>query len=48
MPDLHQHKPVLAGTAYNSISGAGVRMEALPEGHLMHVLGAIEPTALAA
>ncbi|MGO7450751.1 sarcosine oxidase subunit gamma family protein [Rhizobium ruizarguesonis] len=48
MPDLPQHKPVLAGTAYSSISGAGVRLEALPEGHLMHVLGAIEPTALAA
>ncbi|MGO7446980.1 sarcosine oxidase subunit gamma [Rhizobium ruizarguesonis] len=48
MPDLPQHKPVLAGTAYNSISEAGVRLEALPEGHLLHVLGAIEPTALAA
>lgn len=48
MPDLPQHKPVLAGTAYNGISGAGVRLEALPEGHLLHVLGAIEPTALAA
>ncbi|WSH60939.1 sarcosine oxidase subunit gamma family protein (plasmid) [Rhizobium ruizarguesonis] len=48
MPDLPQHKPVLAGTAYSSISGAGVRLEALQEGHLMHVLGAIEPTALAA
>ncbi|MGO7205767.1 sarcosine oxidase subunit gamma [Rhizobium ruizarguesonis] len=48
MPDLPQHKPVLAGTAYNSISEAGVRLEALPEGHLLHVLGAIEPTVLAA
>ncbi|MBY5851997.1 sarcosine oxidase subunit gamma [Rhizobium ruizarguesonis] len=48
MRDLPQHKPVLAGTAYNSISEAGIRLEALPEGHLLHVLGAIEPTALAA
>ncbi|MGB8293045.1 MAG: sarcosine oxidase subunit gamma, partial [Rhizobium ruizarguesonis] len=48
MRDLPQHKPVLAGAAYNSIPGAGVRLEALPEGHLLHVLGAIEPTVLAA
>ncbi|MDC9812948.1 sarcosine oxidase subunit gamma [Rhizobium binxianense] len=48
MPDLPQHKPVLAGTRYTGISGAGIRLEALPEGHLLHVLGAIEPTALAA
>ncbi|ANL74997.1 sarcosine oxidase gamma subunit SoxG 2 (plasmid) [Rhizobium phaseoli] len=48
MPDLPQHKPVLAGTAYSGISGAGIRLEALPEGHLLHVLGAIEPPALAA
>ncbi|EJB01529.1 sarcosine oxidase gamma subunit [Rhizobium leguminosarum bv. trifolii WSM597] len=47
MPDLPQHKPVLAGTAYSGISGAGIRLEALPEGHLLHVLGAIEPAALA-
>jgi sarcosine oxidase subunit gamma len=48
MPDLPQHKPVLAGTAYKGISKAGLRLEALPEGHLLHVLGAIEPAALAA
>ncbi|MDC9835167.1 sarcosine oxidase subunit gamma [Rhizobium binxianense] len=48
MPDLPQHKPVLAGTRYTGISGAGIRLEALPEGHLLHVLGAIEPSALAA
>ncbi|MBY5750071.1 sarcosine oxidase subunit gamma [Rhizobium leguminosarum] len=47
MRHLPQHKPVLAGMAYNGISGAGLRLEALPEGHLLHVLGAIEPTALA-
>ncbi|RUM26926.1 sarcosine oxidase subunit gamma [Rhizobium vallis] len=48
MPDLPQHKPVLAGTRYTGISEAGIRLEALPEGHLLHVLGAIEPSALAA
>ncbi|MBB3914824.1 sarcosine oxidase subunit gamma family protein [Rhizobium fabae] len=48
MRDLPQHKPVLAGTRYTGISEAGIRLEALPEGHLLHVLGAIEPSALAA
>ncbi|MBY4610852.1 sarcosine oxidase subunit gamma [Rhizobium sp. 9T] len=48
MRDLPQHRPVLAGAAYVGISEAGVRLEALPEGHLLHVLGAIEPAALAA
>ncbi|MGR9348932.1 sarcosine oxidase subunit gamma family protein (plasmid) [Rhizobium leguminosarum] len=48
MRDLPQHKPVLAGTVYNGISEAGIRLAALPEGHLLHVLGAIEPSALAA
>ncbi|MDR9783036.1 sarcosine oxidase subunit gamma [Rhizobium redzepovicii] len=48
MPDLPQHKPVLAGTVYSGISGAGIRLEALPEGHLLHVLGTIESAALAA
>ncbi|MBB4193856.1 sarcosine oxidase subunit gamma [Rhizobium aethiopicum] len=48
MPDLPQHKPVLAGTAYSGTSGASIRLEALPEGHLLHVIGAIEPAALAA
>ncbi|SCB58967.1 N-methylglutamate dehydrogenase subunit D [Rhizobium aethiopicum] len=48
MRDLPQHRPVLAGTAHSSITGSGVRLEALPEGHLLHVLGGIEPAALAA
>lgn len=48
MPDLPQHKQVLAGTVYSGTSGAGIRLEALPEGHLLHVLGTIEPAALAA
>ncbi|RFB84985.1 sarcosine oxidase subunit gamma [Rhizobium leguminosarum bv. trifolii] len=48
MPDLPQHRPVLAGARYNGMSGSGLRLEALPEGHLLHVLGAIAPAALAA
>ena len=48
MLDLPQHRPVLTGNAYNSASEARVRLEALPEGHLLHVIGAIEPSALAA
>ncbi|RUL96967.1 sarcosine oxidase subunit gamma family protein [Rhizobium chutanense] len=48
MPDLPQHKPVLAGMVYTGILEAGIRLQALPEGHLLHVLGAIEPSALAA
>lgn len=48
MPDLPQHKPVLAGTVYSGISEASIRLQALPEGHLLHVLGAIEPSTLAA
>ncbi|MBX5201581.1 sarcosine oxidase subunit gamma family protein [Rhizobium sp. NZLR1] len=48
MLDLPQHRPVLAGAAYAGISAADIRLEALPEGHLLHVLGTIEPAALAA
>ncbi|MBB4574674.1 sarcosine oxidase subunit gamma family protein [Rhizobium lentis] len=48
MPDLPQHRPVLAGARYSGMTGSGILLEALPEGHLLHVLGAIEPTALAA
>ncbi|WP_064684630.1 sarcosine oxidase subunit gamma [Rhizobium bangladeshense] len=48
MPDLPPHRPVLAGATYTVISEADIRLEALPEGHLLHVLGAIEPAALAA
>ena len=47
MRDLPQHRPVLAGTVHNGTSEESVRLEALPEGHLLHVLGAIEPSALA-
>ncbi|PCK87391.1 sarcosine oxidase subunit gamma [Rhizobium sophoriradicis] len=48
MPDLPQHRPVLAGARYSGMAAAGLRLEALPEGHLLHVLGTIEPAALAA
>lgn len=48
MPDLPQHRPVLAGARYTGISEADIRLEAQPEGHLLHVLGAIEPATLAA
>ncbi|ARO27519.1 sarcosine oxidase subunit gamma [Rhizobium sp. S9] len=47
MPDHPQHRPVLAGTAHN-VTGPGIWLEALPEGHLLHVLGGTEPAALAA
>ncbi|MDF0699580.1 sarcosine oxidase subunit gamma family protein [Rhizobium sp. MC63] len=47
MPDLPLHRPVLAGARYSGMAGSGLRLEALPEGHLLHVLGAIEPAALA-
>ncbi|HWT60715.1 MAG TPA: sarcosine oxidase subunit gamma family protein [Rhizobium sp.] len=48
MPDLPQHRPVLAGARYNGMAESGLRLEALPEGHLLHVLGTIEPATLAA
>ena len=42
MPDLPQHKPALAGS-----SGQGdVRLDILPEGHLMQIMGVIDAAAL--
>lgn len=38
MSDLPEKKPVLAGKAISQ--GPGIRLEALPEGHLLHVMGA--------
>ncbi|WP_168879786.1 sarcosine oxidase subunit gamma family protein [Rhizobium sp. P28RR-XV] len=38
MPDLPTLKPVLAGKAV--LQGKTIRLEALPEGHLLHVMGA--------
>ncbi|NTJ62322.1 sarcosine oxidase subunit gamma [Agrobacterium rhizogenes] len=38
MPDLPTSKPVLAGKAV--LQGGTIRLEAQPEGHLLHVMGA--------
>jgi sarcosine oxidase subunit gamma len=38
MPDLLRYRPVLAEK--NALSSDTVRLEALPEGHLLHVMGA--------
>lgn len=38
MPDLPTSKPVLTGHA--ALQGETIRLEALPEGHLLHVMGA--------
>jgi sarcosine oxidase subunit gamma len=46
MLDLPERKPVLAGKA--ALQGAGIRLEALPEGHLLHVMGAVTAEALEA
>lgn len=44
MPDLAERKPVLAGNA--AVQGPGIRLEALPEGHLLHVMGAVTTEGL--
>ncbi len=46
MPDLPISKPVLAGKAV--LQGGAIRLEALPEGHLLHVMGATTSEELAA
>ncbi|NTF45685.1 sarcosine oxidase subunit gamma [Rhizobium rhizogenes] len=46
MPDLLERKPVLAGKT--TLQGAGIRLEALPEGHLLHVMGALTTDGLEA
>ncbi|AYG70224.1 MULTISPECIES: sarcosine oxidase subunit gamma family protein [unclassified Rhizobium] len=38
MPDLPIYRPALAGKA--ALGGETIRLEALPEGHLLHVMGA--------
>lgn len=38
MPDLPIHRLALAGKA--TVGGDAIRLEALPEGHLLHVIGA--------
>jgi sarcosine oxidase, subunit gamma len=45
MPDRPQHIPALAGR--HAISGVHIQLEMLPEGHLLHVLGAIDSATLA-
>jgi len=46
MPDLPTTKPALAGKAV--LQGETVRLEALPEGHLLHVMGATTSEEIAA
>jgi len=45
MPDRPEHRPVLAGKAV--LQGPGIRLEPLPEGHLLHIMGAIDAEDLA-
>lgn len=44
MPDRPTHRLALAGR--HTISGANIRLEMLPEGHLLHVMGAIQSSEL--
>lgn len=46
MLDLPERKPVLAGNS--ALQGPGIRLEALPEGHLLHVMGAVTTEGLEA
>ncbi len=45
MPERPEHKPALAGKA--TVEGSGIRLEPLPEGHLLHVMAAIDGDSLA-
>jgi len=45
MPDQPQYHPVLAGK--DILQGPDIRLEPLPEGHLLHVIGAIDAESLA-
>lgn len=40
-----EHKPVLAGVS--AFSGTDVRLEPLPEGHLLHIMGSTDAKTLA-
>lgn len=44
MPDLPQHRPLLAGA---SAGGPDLRLQALPEGHLLQVMGPLDTSGLA-
>lgn len=46
MPDLPEKKPVLAGKAISQ--GPDIQLAALPEGHLLHVMGATTTEGLKA
>ncbi|GAA3071691.1 sarcosine oxidase subunit gamma [Rhizobium viscosum] len=45
MPERPEHKPALADKA--TVEGSGIRLEPLPEGHLLHVIGAFDGDSLA-
>ncbi|MBW9052687.1 sarcosine oxidase subunit gamma [Rhizobium mesosinicum] len=45
MPERPEHRPALAGKT--TVEGPGIRLEPLPEGHLLHVVGAIDGDSLA-
>lgn len=45
MSERPEHKPALAGKA--TTEGSGIRLEPLPEGHLLHVMGAFDGDTLA-
>jgi sarcosine oxidase, subunit gamma len=45
MPDRPPHKPALAGKPI--VDRPGLRLEPLPEGHLLHVMGNIDRAGLA-
>lgn len=45
MLDRPEHRPVLAGKA--ALQGPGLRLEPLPEGHLLHVTGVVDAEGLA-
>jgi len=44
MPDLPQHRPALAGAP---VGGLNLRLQALPEGHLLQVMGPLDAQGLA-
>ncbi|MFS8115974.1 sarcosine oxidase subunit gamma family protein [Rhizobium jaguaris] len=45
MRDRPEHRPALAGKTV--FEGSGIRLETLPEGHLLHVMGSIDTKILA-
>ncbi|MBB3659349.1 sarcosine oxidase subunit gamma [Rhizobium sp. BK650] len=45
MPDLPKYRPALARKAIQA--GPGIRLEPLPEGHLLHIIGSVDAQRLA-